>query len=168
MSRWHQMLKEIREPLDAVQNVQNVQKGDKDNGFERSEHSEHTAITEANGIPREWVEGYATLCTMPCPVAYKPQRWRQIVGDGGYFLDRWGRQAATLDWRALDVFGINPDAPDIRYDGMGLVPLLAGRRVCAVKQNAAGIDCGAGHYLTFYRRRTTSPCAITLWKLGKR
>ncbi|MGE0109592.1 MAG: hypothetical protein AB7S81_07525 [Bdellovibrionales bacterium] len=125
---------------------------------------ERAAIIQANGVPKEWAEGFAFLCTMERPAAFTPERWRQIVDDGGYFLDAWGRQAAALGWRAEDVFGVNPDAPLWRYDGMGLVPCLQGRRVIAITENTARIDCGDGAILTFYRH-TLSSEAVAVWNL---
>ncbi len=32
-------------------------------------------------------------------------RWRQLIDDGGRFLDTWGSQAAEFGWRVEDVFG---------------------------------------------------------------
>lgn len=86
------------------------------------------------------------------------------MDDGGYFLDAWGRQAAALGWKAVDVFGVNRDAPEWRYDGMGLVTCLNGRRVVAITQDTARIDCGDGAVLTFHR--TENACRTVLWNLG--
>jgi len=142
----------------VLQPVQHVPTLDPDSFAERA------AIIEANGIPRAWAEGFATLCTMPRPSAYIPTRWQQLVDDGGYFLDRWGRNAAQLGWKASDVFGVNPDAPEYRYDCQGLVPLLSGRRVIAITADSARIDCGGGAHLTFYRK-TMAAGAVALWEI---
>ncbi|MGB9151824.1 MAG: hypothetical protein WCD70_01925 [Alphaproteobacteria bacterium] len=132
--------------------------------FDREAFDERAAIIEANGVSREWAEGYATLCTMPRPSVYSLGRWQQIIDDGGRFLDAWGREAAALGWRAVDVFGVNPDAPECRYDGAGLVPLLTGRRVCDIRKDTAQIDCGAGIIQTF-QRKTMAADAVALWLL---
>jgi hypothetical protein len=132
--------------------------------WDAESHAERAAIIQANGIPKEWADGFALLCTMERPAAYGPERWRQLVDDGGYFLDAWGRQAAGLGWRAENVFGVNPDAPERRYDGMGLVPLLNGRRVVAITADTARIDCDGGAILTFYRQ-TLSPESVALWQI---
>lgn len=131
---------------------------------DQESYDERAAIIQANGVPKEWAEGFAILCTMERPAAFAPERWRQLVNDGGYFLDSWGRQAAALGWKAVDVFGVNPDAPEWRYDGMGLVPCLQGRRVVAITGNTARIDCKDGASLTFYRH-TLSPEAVAVWSL---
>jgi hypothetical protein len=132
--------------------------------FDREGFEERAAIIEANGVPREWAEGYAILCTMPCPISYSPQQWEQLVNDGGLFLDKWGHESATLGWKATDVFGVDPDAPNHRYDGMGLVPLLHGRPVIAITSNIARIDCGKGNYLTFYRKMMATG-TTAIWNL---
>ena len=126
--------------------------------------AERAAIIEANGVPRAWAEGFALLCTMPRPSAYAPERWQQIVDDGGKFLDRWGRQAAGLGWKATDVFGVNPDAPENRYDSMGLVSLLEGHHVIAITADTVRIDSDRGAQTTFYRK-TISAETVALWKM---
>ncbi len=118
----------------------------------------------ANGVPEEWATGYATLCTMPCPASVMPRRWEQLVNDGGLFLDQWGKQAAALGWQALDVFGVHPKAPEAVYRCMGLVPLLAGRKVCAITTDTARIDCGGGVTQT-YHRMPTEKDTVALWKV---
>lgn len=130
--------------------------------FDLGDYGERAAIIESNGMPREWAEGFATLCTIPPPALFNPDRWRQIVDDGGHFLDLWGRQAALLGWKALDVFGVNPAAPESRYDSMGLVPLLNGRRVSAITADTARIERGG----TFYRQNMNAN-SIAIWKWGK-
>lgn len=132
--------------------------------YDRESYDERAAIIQANGIPQEWAEGFALLCTMERPAAFAPERWGQLVDDGGTFLDSWGRQAAGLGWKAADVFGVNPDAPEWRYDGMGLVPCLRGRRVVAITKDTARIDCGDGASLTFYRN--TRVGSVALWEMG--
>jgi hypothetical protein len=132
--------------------------------FDHETFAERVAIIESNGIPRGWADGYATLCTMPRPAAYAPQRWQQLVDDGGSFLDRWGRQAAALGWRAVDVFGVNPDAPESRYDGMGLIPSLQGRSIVAITADTARIVCGKYTCLSFYRISPTGGTSV-LWDM---
>ncbi len=131
--------------------------------WDQESFDERAGIIQANGVPKEWAEGFALLCTMERPAAFTPERWRQLVDDGGYFLDAWGRQAAALGWKAEDVFGVCPDAPEWRYDGMGLVPCLKGRRIVAVTKDTARLDCGDGAYLTFYRKNQSSETAA-LWR----
>ncbi len=175
MSRWFAMLEKSQHVIAPVQNVQFVQNEDVLGCFERSEHSEQqmaekitpvsleldpdaweerAALIEANGVPKEWSEGFAALCTMPRPSAYAIERWEQLLNDGGLFLDKWGDKAAALGWKASDIFGVDPRAPEIRYDAMGLVPALEGRSVIAITTDTARIDCGKGGFQTFNRETT--------------
>ena len=131
---------------------------------EHYDFEERAAIIEADGVPRDWAEGFAQLCTMPRPSAYTQKRWEQILNDGGLFLDQWKTQVIALGWRPADVFGVCPDAPAWRYDRMGLVPLLEGRRVFAITSNAARIACNGGEALTFFRN-TMDAHAVALWEL---
>lgn len=133
------------------------------NQFDHEAFEERAGLIQANGVPEDWAEGFATLCTMQCPANYWPERWQQLVDDGGCFLDRWGHQAAKLGWQALDVFGVNPLAPELRYDGMGLIPLLQGRPVIAITDSTARIDCGRGINQTYQRMPRSE--AICLWEL---
>jgi len=95
---------------------------------------------------------------------YMRKRWEQLVNDGGLFLDKWGRQAAALGWRAVDLFGVSPDAPEVAYCDMGLVPLLQCRPVIAITGTTARIDCGAGITQTF-SRKTMGNGAVAVWNL---
>ncbi len=142
-----------------VATVASVAVANSPNTLDADAFTERAAIIEANGIPRAWAEGFATLCAKPCPSSYAPQRWAQLMDDGGRFLDTWGRQAAALGWMAVDVFGVSPDAPETAYHGMGLVPLLTGRKVVAITADTARIDNGG----TFYRK-TMAAGAVALWE----
>ena len=125
---------------------------------------ERAALVEYGaGVPREWAEGFARLdCAKP-PQGYPLPRWHQIINDGGLFLDRWAHQAAAFGWTALDVFGVNPAAPLVRYDGMGLVPLIQGCRVISIAADSAQIKTRNGHTQTYSRRPRLD--AVALWQL---
>jgi hypothetical protein len=125
---------------------------------------ERAALVEYGaGVPREWAEGFARLdCSKP-PQGYPLPRWHQIINDGGLFLDQWAHQAAELGWTALDVFGVNPAAPLVRYDGMGLVPLIQGCRVISIAADSAQIKTSSGNTQTYSRRPRLD--AVALWQL---
>ena len=125
---------------------------------------ERAALVEYGaGVPREWAEGFARLdCSKP-PPGYPLPRWHQIINDGGLFLDWWAHQAAAFGWTALDVFGVNPAAPLVRYDGMGLVPLIQGCRVISIAADRAQIKTRNGHTQTYSRRPQLD--AVALWQL---
>ena len=44
--------------------------------FDDKSCDERVAIIEANGVPREWAEGYATLCMMHSPPTHRLERWQ--------------------------------------------------------------------------------------------
>lgn len=116
-------------------------------------------------LPHEWVNGVAKLKTMPCPVAYDPAAWRQAVNDAqGFIRSPWASQAARLAWKALNLFGVNPDAPYVRLDGMGLIPLLDGCQIVAITIDTARISCGGGVMQTFYCRHMAAG-AVALWEM---
>jgi hypothetical protein len=92
--------------------------------------------------------------------------WDQALVDARQaFLQGWVRQAAALGWSAVDLFSILPMAPADRLDCMGLVPLLRGRAILAVTDDAALIDAGGGARLTFRRAdHDAYGMAIPMWK----
>lgn len=192
MSRWHDMLATLPSASDVVQMAQTVQMEVTDKGFEpiepfepqgyatktdgddnnipktldRERYEERAAVIADNGHYVEWCEGFALLCEMPRPRSYTASRWRQIVDDGGTFLDQWGKVAAGMGWRAIDAFGVNPRVPDTAYCDMGLVPLLGGNRVHDIRPDAAVIDCGQGVKQIY--RRIIRTQAVALWQLRSR
>lgn len=85
MSRWFAMLKRVQPEIACVQNVQIVQNKEGQTSFEHFEQFEQptaikttsivfktdpaafeecAALIETNGVPKEWAEGFAALCTM--------------------------------------------------------------------------------------------------------
>jgi hypothetical protein len=73
---------------------------------------ERAAIIESDGgVPREWAEGFAKLCTMPRPPAYRPQRWARLIDAAGHFIDDWAMVATKLRWTTEQVFGVDAAAP---------------------------------------------------------
>jgi hypothetical protein len=90
-----------------------------------------------------------------CPDRVDSDRWRQAVEDGRRFLAEWGEQATALGWTAADLFGLHLTVPLARYDGMGLVWLLRGRRVVALTDTDAKIKTETG--AVTYRRARGAP-----------
>jgi hypothetical protein len=57
-------------------------------------------------------------------------RWRQFVDDAGLFRDRWGQEAERLGFSdRKELFGLPRTAPMARYDNMGMLGVLRGKRV---------------------------------------
>lgn len=66
-------------------------------------------------------------------------RWAQARRDAIDFLAIWGEQAAELGWTAQELFGLDPVAPLARYDVMGLIWLLGGKKVTELTKVSAKI-----------------------------
>jgi len=132
----------------------------------RDEFEERAALIEyGSGVPRKWAEAFATLDRATPPKNMHPQRWHQIINDGGLFLDQWSVQALALGWRAVDVFGLSKTGPSARFDGMGLVACLRGRPVVAISDRSARIATDHG-YQTFHR--TPMGESVAMWDLQSR
>ena len=103
---------------------------------------------------------------MPPPTGFSAERWDRLVHAAGKFLVHWGADAALLGWSALDVFGCHVNAPDRRFDCMGLVLLLERREV-------VGLDIGGADLMTVtgarqrFRRRPLPPGTVSLWQLRR-
>lgn len=125
---------------------------------------ERAALAEFGaGVPREWAEGFARLQCAPPPAGYSVARWVQVVDDAGRFLDAWAAQAAALGWETAEVFGVLPDAPEVRHDGKGLVPLIGGHEVVAITTDSARLKVGQRQQ-TYYRRPL--PHSVAVWGLS--
>ena len=114
-------------------------------------------------MPRNWAESFARLDIAEGPPDFTENAWRQLIEDGGRFLDRWAHEAARLGWSALDVFGVHPAAPSTTYAAIGLVPLIRGGDVVAIRSDHATVRTPGGTLLTYLRR--PQPGAIAVWKL---
>ena len=60
------------------------------------------------------------------------------------FLNVWAERARALGWTTLDLFGVHPISLNARFDVMGLIPILRGRKVSALAEWTATIDCKSG------------------------
>jgi len=93
-----------------------------------------------------------------CPAHVPEDRWHQAIVDATAFTSKWGAQAHALGWMERELFGL-PDVPDrprpnyqrlSRYDQIGLVWLLQGRRVVELTKDKAVIKTPTG--TVSYRR----------------
>ena len=118
------------------------------------------------GVPEARVQGVADLLAMACPASYPAERWNILREDAYRFLRGWGARAHDLGWTAIDLFGVHPEKPRIRFDCMGLVPLLNGARVTALTDTEAAIEKPNGARLMFHRRGRVPDEACLVWELG--
>jgi hypothetical protein len=115
-------------------------------------------------FPWEWSAGVGKLQAMPCPHHFKSSRWDLLIGDARRFIDEWASQCGALGWKTLEVFGVNPHAPDTRHDAKGLVILLGGHQLLGVEVDKAKVRSpSSGNILSIYRRRT--PGQVAVWDL---
>lgn len=118
-----------------------------------------------------WAEGYARMDVMPTPAAYQHRQhlWVMLKDNVGYFLDRWGKEAAAAGWTAHDLFAVHKVAPMARYDQMGLLPLLETRTVTAVDEKGATLlssDSRGGVEQRWNRRPYDQQQACMVWELA--
>ena len=133
--------------------------------FSADDRDERAAVSEyEGGLPREWAEGLAILCTIPNPLNTPDETWRTIVNSAAKFADIWGQQAVDLGWSVRDVFGCNPLRPQDRVDQAGLVWLIGEGEVVAITADTAVLLMPTGSRLTYFRRGQAGEALI--WRLG--
>ncbi len=117
------------------------------------------------GVPEAWVQGVADLLAMTCPVSCPAERWKVLREDAYTFLRDHAARAHGLGWTVLDLFGVHPVKPWVRFDCMGLVPLLNGTRVAALSDIEAVIEKPSGARLTYRRCGQVPSEARPVWSL---
>jgi hypothetical protein len=118
------------------------------------------AIT-GDEAPAEWHAILAKLKERAAPNWMMPDRWEVLLHGAERFLDRWSSTGHAMGWTALDLFGIHPTRPAIRFDVMGLLLLLQGGDVVALTVEGASIRRHSGALLRFSR---PSPGGVLLWE----
>lgn len=133
-------------------------------------HERAAIIAEGTGVPIAWAEGFAAL-DRSWPVAgFTREQWRQVIDDGGRFLDRWGAEAARLGWRAVDVFGAtrslsaNMSPRDEVGQRVGLALMIGGGVVTAIAEDRATVVSPSGSSLTYLRRPVRG--AVAIWEIA--
>jgi len=131
---------------------------------------ERAAIIEYDGGgSRTWAEALAQLDPANPPVDVPLARWQQFVDDCGRFLDLgWANRAEACGWGPLDLFGCDRERPLARYDHMGLLWILQGRKLVALKADAATIDTLTGALQTYPHRPINSDRVVLAWELAKK
>jgi hypothetical protein len=129
---------------------------------------ERAALTQFEaGVPREWAEGFARLQMSRPPAGLSFARWRQVIDDGGHFIDRWAAHSTALGWRTLDVFGVHAERPAERFDVFGLVWAIRGSAVVDIAAMTATLETPTGARQVFYRRSVQHAESVAIWKLTK-
>ena len=117
--------------LKLLQNKTDETLGTRTNWGELEE--ERAAITEFDGgARRPWAEALARLDPTNPPSDVPLARWQQFIDDCGRFFDLgWANLAEASGWGPLDLFGCDRERPLARYDHMGLLWILQGRKLLA-------------------------------------
>ncbi len=118
------------------------------------------------GVPGAWVQGVADLLAMAYPASCPAARWEGLREDSYTFLRDHAALAHGLGWTALDLFGVHPEKPQVRFDCMGLVPLLNKAKVTALSDIEAVIEKPNGARVTFRRRGQVPDETCLIWELG--
>ncbi len=103
---------------------------------------------------------------MPPHPDWKESDWYTLQEDALRFIREWAGQARRLGWEVADLFGVHPTKPTVRYDCMGLVPLLRGCTVLALTEDSAAIRTASGGSLTFRNRAAPPSVRCLVWELG--
>ncbi len=119
------------------------------------------------GVPETWVQGICDLLARPCPASCPAERWETLRENAYTFLRDWAARAHDLGWPATALFGVHRERPWVRFDHMGLVPLLDGGRVTAMSDTEAMIEKPNGSRVTFRRRGQVADETCLIWELGK-
>ena len=117
--------------LKLLQNKTDETLGTRTNWGEPEE--ERAAIVEFDGgARRPWAEALARLDPANPPADVPLARWQQFIDDCGRFFDLgWANLAEASGWGPLDLFGCDRERPLARYDHMGLLWVLQGRKLLA-------------------------------------
>ena len=117
------------------------------------------------GVPETWTQGVADLLAMPCPASCPAERWEALREDSYRFLRNHAAQAHGLGWGEYNLFGVHPVKPWVRFDCMGLVPLLNGAKVVALSDTEAVIEKPSGARVTWRRRGQVPDETCLVWNL---
>jgi hypothetical protein len=130
-------------------------------------YEERAAIIEYEGaVPRSRAEIMARLDPTNPPVGVPMARWQQFIDDCGRFFDSgWVNRAEALGWGPLDLFGCDRERPLARYDHMGLLWIIQGRRLVALTADTATIDTLTGSLQTYRRVPINLDRALLAWGL---
>ena len=118
-----------------------------------------------SGVPEAWVQSIADLLAMAPPTSYPAEGWAILREDSYTFLRDHAARAHDLGWTVLDLFGVHPEKPWVRFDYMGLIPLLSGAAIVALSDTEAVIEKPNGARLTFHKRGQVPDETCLLWSL---
>src|SRR6516165_10712162 len=129
---------------------------------------ERAAIIEYDGGgPQTWAEALAQLDPANPPVDVPLARWERFIEDCESFRRLgWANLAEACGWGPLELFGCDRERPLARYDHMGLLWFIQGRRLVALRADSATIDTLTGSLQTYPRMPLGSNRIVLAWELA--
>jgi hypothetical protein len=94
------------------------------------------------GVPREWIDGVASLDRHRAPPHVPRHRWVLFIDDCQRFLDPnaiWAAEAAALGWTTTALFGCAQAQPLAYLQVAGLLWVLCGRKLLRLHPDWASI-----------------------------
>ena len=171
MNRWRARLVELQSDSNAlsahVQNVQIVQKSQSPLTSEHIEQIEQQRelVTAAQGDT--WAEALARLDPANPPTDVPLARWQRFIEDCESFRRLgWANLAKAFGWGPLELFGCDRERPLARYDHMGLLWILQGRKLVALTAQTATIDTLTGSLQIYPRVPIGSDRIVLAWELA--
>jgi hypothetical protein len=123
-------------------------------------------LTSRIGVPREWIDGVATLNRHRAPAHVPLPRWLVLIDDCERFLDLWAVKAAAFGWNAEALFGCARAQPLAYLQVAGLLWVVAGRKLIKLHRDWAVIENPVDSSQHVMNRRHTYGAQITLpWRL---
>ena len=121
----------------------------------------------AAGAPRTWAEALARLDPNSPPHDVPLDRWQRFIEDCESFRRLgWANLAEAFGWEPLELFGCDRERPLARYDHMGLLWFIQGRRLVALRADSATIDTLTGSLQTYPRMPLGSDRIVLAWELA--
>jgi hypothetical protein len=120
------------------------------------------------GVPRQWVDGIASLRRQRAPADVPLHRWRLFIDDCERFLDPetiWAARAPALGWDALSLFGCAPTQPLAHLQVAGLLWALRGGKLIRLYPHSASIEISDGSHRVFNRRAIYGAQIVLAWRL---
>lgn len=115
----------------------------------------------APALPASWRAAFDRLYRMPPPRRVRVAMWNELRS-AAIWLDTNGFavQAHGLGWRLHDLIGCCRNAPDTRWDLMGLAWLMSGTSLSGIDATGAVLVTPRGERSRFYRKPLPHHLAI--------
>jgi hypothetical protein len=117
--------------------------------------------------PQAWAEALAQLDATNPPRNVPLDRWERFIADCGHFLSLgWANRAEAFGWTSIELFGCDRERPLARYEHMGLLWIIQGRRLVVLTAETATIDTLTGSLQSYPRLSIDLNRAALPWQLA--